>query len=183
MKTVVLPAGWREESQEVYYTSAPVAIAGRAEVEALKSAARRNPRLRCRLCTHPSPADGLHEMLIAHHRDAYFHPHLHRGRSVSFYLFDGEMSVVLFHDDGSIASVHDLADASRDGARPSYIRVPEATYYAFLVRSEFAVFFEVTRGPFDRGTTVWADWSPHETDPSSTTYTQDLRRRVAAARA
>lgn len=146
------------------------------DVRILKACARENPRLRCRLCTHPAPEDAFHEMLIVHHRDAYFRPHLHRGRSQSFHVWEGEMTVVLLDASGAVTSSFEVGALGDDDARPAYVRIPADTYYYFHIRSEFVAFFEVTTGPFDPASTVWAPWSP--ADGEHTAYVRALVQRL-----
>ena len=41
-----------------------------------------------------------------------------------------------------------------------YARLDEPVYHSLVIRSGLLVFHEVTRGPFVREETVFADWSP-----------------------
>src|SRR6478609_9998623 len=90
------PVSLRAQNPEVYYSDDAIVTADDATIAELKRIAAQNSRLRSRLCTHPDPASGLHEMLIVHHRQAYVRPHKHLGKPVSFHLIEGSARVVIF---------------------------------------------------------------------------------------
>ena len=48
--------------------------------------------------------------------------------------------------------------------KPFYYRVAESLYHTLLIRSEAAVFHEITNGPFRPGDTEFAPWAPAESD-------------------
>ena len=49
-----------------------------------------------RICSHLSPTDKTHEMLIFHKKDAYVRPHKHMNRLQSFHLISGKISMIFF---------------------------------------------------------------------------------------
>ena len=99
----------RAQNPEVYYSDV---TADDATIAELKRIAAGNPRLRSRLCTHPDPSSGLHEMLIVHHREAYVRPHKHLGKPESFHVIEGTAQVVIFEDDGRIREVLEMAPSA-----------------------------------------------------------------------
>ncbi len=154
----------RAENAEVLYPDEDVVLAGAADWQELKRLAALNPRRRVRLCTHRSPDDALHEMLIVHTRETYVPPHKHLGKSESFSVLEGELDLVLFREDGRISRVIPMGAPATGKA--SYCRPPEGTYHSLLIHSEFLVFHEVTQGPFRREQTVMAPWIPAGDDDS-----------------
>lgn len=173
------PAHYRVQNDEVFYSELPIVAAGAEDLAFLKDRARRNPRLRSRLCTHPDPAADVHEMLIVHHRDVYVRPHRHVGRAESFHLIEGEALVVLFAPDGAIERV---IAVGAGGERPFYYRMPAAVTHSFVIESEWLVFHETTSGPFDPSATTFAAWAPDGNEPASAAaYLADLRLRARAA--
>lgn len=131
----------------MYYLDDAIATADDATIAELKRIAAGNPRLRSRLCTHPDPSSGLHEMLIVHHREAYVRPHKHFGKPESFHLIEGTAQVVIFEDDGRIRDVLEMAPYGQGAL--CYYRMPEKVYHSILITSEWLVFHETTAGPFD----------------------------------
>ena len=66
----------RKINDEVYYTATGVTLVGPEEIAFLKARAAETPRRRTRLCTHPAPDNGLHEMLIVHGHDEIGRAHV-----------------------------------------------------------------------------------------------------------
>ncbi|MCK1359542.1 WbuC family cupin fold metalloprotein [Bradyrhizobium sp. 199] len=169
------PTSLRAQNPEVYYSGAAIVTADDATIAELKRIAAANPRLRSRLCTHPDPSSGLHEMLIVHHREAYVRPHKHFGKPESFHLIEGTAQVVIFEDDGRIRDVLEMAPYGRGAL--CYYRMPEQVFHSILITSEWLVFHETTAGPFDPSRTAFPDWAPAGGDAAEV---QDYVTRMAA---
>jgi cupin fold WbuC family metalloprotein len=155
----------RAQNPEVFYSDDAVVTADDATIAELKRIAALNPRLRSRLCTHPAPSAGLHEMLIVHHCKAYVRPHKHFGKPESFHLIEGEAKVVIFEDDGRIRDVLDMAPYGC--GRLCYYRMPDEIFHTILITSEWLVFHETTAGPFDPSRTAFPDWAPDGSDAAA----------------
>ena len=152
----------RAQNPEVYYSDAAIVTADDDLIAELKRIAAQNPRLRSRLCTHPDPSSGLHEMLIVHHREAYVRPHKHFGKPESFHVIEGTARVVVFGDDGKIRDVFDMAPYGH--GKLCYYRMPDEVFHSILITSEWLVFHETTAGPFDPSRTAFPDWAPDGSD-------------------
>lgn len=151
-----------KENDEVFRTYGKLAKVTRDDVVFLKSQAAKNERKRVRLCTHPGNDDLLHEMLIIHAQNTYVPPHKHISKSESFHIIEGELSVFLFDEDGSMIETIKMGETSSD--RVFYYRLSSTIYHSILPESEFVVFHEVTNGPFDREDMIIAPWAPAEED-------------------
>jgi cupin fold WbuC family metalloprotein len=156
------PVSLRAQNPEVYYSDDAIVTADDATIAELKRIAAQNPRLRSRLCTHPDPSSGLHEMLIVHHREAYVRPHKHFGKPESLHLIEGTARVVIFGDAGQISDVLDMAPYGQ--GQLCYYRMPDEVFHTILVTSEWLVFHETTAGPFDPSRTAFPDWAPDGSD-------------------
>jgi cupin fold WbuC family metalloprotein len=152
----------RAQNPEVYYSDAAIVTADDDVIAELKRIAAQNPRLRSRLCTHPDPSSGLHEMLIVHHREAYVRPHKHFGKPESFHVIEGTARVMVFEDDGKIRDVLDMAPYGQ--GKLCYYRMPDEVFHSILITSEWLVFHETTAGPFDPSRTAFPDWAPDGSD-------------------
>jgi len=173
---------FREESQEVLYTTADIATLGDADIAALKERAAMNPRQRCRICTHPGATADLHGMLIVHGRDAYVRPHRHLGKAETLHVIEGTAELLVFDEDGAMSRTERLASV---GAGNSfYYRMPEGVFHSLLITSDWLVFYESTTGPFDRTKTENAPWSPQDGDDEAVkdymVLLRDETRRLAA---
>lgn len=152
----------RAESPEVFYPADEPVIVGSSEIERLKLVALASPKKRARLCTHKTPTDDIHEMLIVLPRDAYVRPHRHLAKAESFSILEGEADIVLFNDDGAVHSV--IPMGTHGSGKSFYYRLSRPVYHTVIVRSDLVLFHEVTEGPFRREQTEYASWSPQEQD-------------------
>lgn len=178
------PSSIIEVNPEVFYCKEALQRVDRSWIFFLKEKASQNRRKRARICLHKDPKDSLHEMLIALHRSNYVRPHKHLGRSESFHLVEGEMDVIVFDDSGRICHYVPLGvPLGEEDSFFSY-RLSEARFHTVLVRSQWVIFYEVTSGPFDKGTTLFPDWAPAEESEASAVYLneleEDLRGHVSS---
>jgi cupin fold WbuC family metalloprotein len=167
----------RMESQEVLYADEPLVTVERADIESLKARAGANPRRRIRLCTHVSPEDRVHEMLIVHTSDAYVRPHKHLDKVESFHVIEGQGRIVIFDEEGHVEQVIPIGNYG--SGRCFYYRLSSARFHTVLIDSPALVFHETTNGPFRPLETVWAPWSPPESDHAACSAYADELRRVA----
>jgi cupin fold WbuC family metalloprotein len=146
------------ENPEVFYTPDAIVEVGAAELTFLKERARENPRSRSRLCTHSTPADTMHEMIIVHHRDCYVRPHRHRANGESLHVIEGTAAVVAFDETGAITNTFTVSEPG--GAGAFYYRMPAMQFHTLLITAEWFIFHETTRGPFVRENTEFPNWAP-----------------------
>jgi cupin fold WbuC family metalloprotein len=156
---------YRKINDEVYYTDRAVTWLDGNGLAFLKARAAETPRKRTRLCAHPQPTSGLHEMIIVHGRDAYVRPHRHIGKPESLHVIEGKATVILFSDEGKVTQRVQLGGP--DGSGVFYYRIESALFHMLLIESDWFVFHETTAGPFDPGTTELASWSPDGEETSA----------------
>jgi cupin fold WbuC family metalloprotein len=154
----IAPASLREVAPGIFYASEPIVVADAAMVDFLKQHASTNAVRRARVCAHPVPEAEQHDMLIVSHRDTYVAPHRHLSKSESFLVIEGEADVLLFEEDGSLLSQFLMGSAQSGHA--FFYRMPARRYHSLRIRSEFLVFAEATRGPFDKADMQNAPWAP-----------------------
>lgn len=168
----------RKESEEVLYASDSIVRITDKDVNLLKQKASFNSRERIRLCSHSDYTDQLHEMIIIHSNDVYVPPHKHPGKSESIHIIEGVADLILFYDDGSIYDVLSLGDYR--SKRVFYCRMNDSLYHTLLIRSKTFVFHEITNGPFQKGATQFAPWSPDISDVESCMkYLKELNESVS----
>jgi len=166
----------RKESDEVLYPEEDVVYLQLTHIQELKRRAVLNPRHRVRLCAHRSPKDTLHEMFIVHMRDCYVRPHKHLGKVESMAVLEGEVDVVLFHDDGSIRRI--IPMGTQNSGKVFFQRLADPIYHTLLIRSEFLVFHEITEGPFLRESTVFPDWAPAQPGVATDAFLDLLETQI-----
>jgi cupin fold WbuC family metalloprotein len=145
---------------EVHFNGDAVCAADGGTVAFLKEEARRSPMGRARLCLHRSPDDAVHEMIIAVTNELAFRPHRHPGKSESFHMIEGIIDLVVFADDGK--PEHAIRMSGPSGGYAFQHRMSEAKWHSFLVRTEFAVFHEITCGPFRKDDAEFAEFAPKD---------------------
>ena len=170
----------RRESAEVLYPEEDIVVVTKADLDELKQLALLNPRQRVRLCTHSSPNDRLHEMFIVHMQDCYVRPHKHLEKAESMAILEGEVDVVLFHDDGSILEVIQMG--APDSGKVFYHRQSESIYHTLIIRTEFLVFHEATEGPFMRKNTIFPEWAPAEQGTASNKFINKIKLLISKRR-
>ena len=151
-----------QQNNEVLYSDEQVVRIQHADIEFLKQQSSLNERQRIRLCTHKDVDDKLHEMFIVHGKDAYIRPHKHLHKSESVHVIEGEVDVVVFDDSGGIAQIIRMGEYST--GRHFYFRIAEPRYHTLLIHSDILVFHETTTGPFNYSDTIFADWSPDQSN-------------------
>jgi cupin fold WbuC family metalloprotein len=142
----------------------------------MKQLALKNPRQRIRLCTHGSTEHKLHEMFIVHTSECYVRPHKHIDKCESMSILEGEVDVVLFHENGTIQQVIKMGSVS--SGRCFYYRLSKPVYHMLLIRSQFLIFHEVTEGPLLREKTIFPNWAPEEQNPNQKAFVCQIESSI-----
>lgn len=157
----------KQFNEEVYFSDEKILKADKPLIVELKQKAMANTRKRVRLCSHKNIDENIHEMLIVHTRDTYVRPHKHLNKIESFTIIEGEADVILFDEEGNVVETIKMGEYG--SGLNFYYRIDDPYYHTLVIKSDVLVFHEVTNGPFDRSGTVFADWSPGESDQSAVT--------------
>jgi cupin fold WbuC family metalloprotein len=145
-----------------YVLNEDVAVLSTATIAALKRAAGDDPLKRARICLHRSGSDLVHQMVIAHHRDTYTHPHRHQGKIESFHVIEGRLALFFFNDVGAVD--RSLVLGPFGSAEPPLYRLSASLWHTVVPLSEYAVFHEITNGPYVSGDAELGPWAPAEHD-------------------
>lgn len=133
---------------------------GTADIEELLRIARKSKLNRARYVMHRTNQDAVQEMIIALTHQVYIKPHKHLNKMESFFIIEGNLSIVFFDDAGVKIDVVEL-DASKN-LKPVYYRMNKPMWHTVVVHSDFAVILETTTGPFKKSETEFAEWAPEE---------------------
>jgi cupin fold WbuC family metalloprotein len=143
----------RRTSAEVFHANEWGVSWGHGIIEELKQVASSSDRSRARLCLHPKPTDAHQEMLIVMARLAVELP---QRRTLGFdtkVAVEGLATLRYFSPDGNLTrSVGLGGDAS------IYVHTASSEYHSLLVESDWFVFLEILKGPFESSTTEFAPW-------------------------
>lgn len=149
----------------------------RSDLEYFKSEVYNTTRKRIRLCVHQSDDDLLHEMFVVYTGMTYVRANKHIGKDESLHILEGEADFIFFDDLGNVIDIVPLGAKSSN--KNFFVRVPQGVFHTIIMRSDVLVIHEATPGPFNREETLWAPWSPVDSDLQSvTTYSNDLERRL-----
>ena len=170
---------FKAEGPEVFYAPPGLVCAGTATVDWLIDRARAQPTQKARLCLHDSPRSTVHDMIIVHGHASYVRPHRHKLHGETLTVLQGVATAVIFHEDGGIEEAIRMRPVDAGGV--AFYRMPAGLYHALVIESEWLVFHETCQGPFDRGNSEFAPWSPAPGDAQAAQhYLATLRAGVDA---
>ena len=105
----------------------------------------------------------VQEMPIAFMKGSYVRPHRHLGKSESFHVIEGELSVKYF--DGNGKQADRVALSASDPGKPFYFRGERENWHTVLIESEYAFIRETTTGPYEYDDRLLAPWASAEGEP------------------
>ena len=154
-----------KKNSEVYHSKESFFSLSKKDVNELINLAKNTTRGRVRYCSHSSDQESLHEMFIVHPKGAYVRPHKHIDKIESMLVIDGEVDYVMFDNDGNVDNVVKMGNY--ESKKSFYQTIRKDKFHTLVIKSEWLVFLEITNGPFDKENTVYAEWSPKESDTLS----------------
>ena len=152
---------WIKENDEVLFLAKyqNLLSLSKKDLDYLQSLANLNDRKRSRICSHNKISDDIHEMFIYHPKGTYVRPHKHILKNESFHLICGKIDFVTFDKIGNITEV--LPMENYISGKTFYYRISPDIFHTQIFLED-TIFHEVTKGPFKKEDTVFADWSPDE---------------------
>jgi len=145
-------------------------------LERVSAEAKASMRLRMNHNFH-QPPDKVQRFLNAIEPDSYIRPHRHINplKDEVFLLLRGKGMVIIFTDNGDIATVYPLdIDAGQWG-----VDIPGGIYHTIFALEPGTVFYEIKPGPFDpKAPKSFGPWAPAEETSEALNY---LRRLVSLA--
>jgi UDP-glucose 4-epimerase len=167
-----------EASPGVFVSLETVIRTGQREIDFIKSQAAQSVKRRARIRFHKELDAPVQEMIIAARSDGYIIPHKHDLKSESFQMIEGEMDVLIFNEGGALTEVIEMGGDVFN--RKIYCRIPENLFHTIIIRSECAIFLEVTDGPFRKEETIVAPWAPQEGDTAGIIAFMETIKRLRA---
>ena len=128
----------------------------RKKLEELKILAQKDPNKRARICLHKNDEEMVQEMIIAFCKDSYIRPHRHTDKSESYHIIEGRIEIIFYNDNGIEIDKVVLSD-KRD-EHPFLFRVSNSDWHTVVPKSDFVIIHEVTKGPFNKNSSEFADW-------------------------
>ena len=128
----------------------------RKKLEELKILAQKDPNKRARICLHKNDEEMVQEMIIAFCKDSYIRPHRHTDKSESYHIIEGRIEIIFYNDNGIEIDKVVLSDKMDE--HPFLFRVSNSAWHTVVPKSDFAIIHEVTKGPFNKNSSEFADW-------------------------
>ena len=151
-----------KNNEEVFFVDKKNFSLSSRDINYLLGKAKKSKRQRARLCVHDDINSNLHEMFIAKLKNTYVRPHKNFNKCKSFEVLEGEMDLIIFDENGEIIEVIEMCEYGH--MKCFFYRITDTIYHSLIIRSNHALFKETITGPFKNQDTIYADWSPHETD-------------------
>ena len=143
-------------SPEVCKAREGVVTISRSDINSLKDRAKTSKLKRSRICVHTNSDNLVHEMIIAMAKETRITPHKHIDKEESFHILEGELTIVLFDENGLITERIDLGEYQ--SGQKFFYRLPKNLFHTVIVHSDIAVIHEVTNGPFVEGEAEFANF-------------------------
>ena len=166
-----------KENNEVYYTREKIISLDKEDINFLIEVAKKNPRQRVRLCCHSSIDKKVHEMVIVHPRNAYVRPHKHLNKTESMLVLFGELDYLVFDNKGKVVEVTEMSNSESN--KTFFRSLRSDIFHTLLIKTEWLVFLEITEGPFARTDTIFAPWSPEDSNTEEVKdFLKDLHKTI-----
>lgn len=128
----------------------------RKKLEELKILAQKDPNKRARICLHKNDEEMVQEMIIAFCKDSYIRPHRHIDKSESYHIIEGRIEIIFYNDNGIEIDKVILSDKMDE--HPFLFRISNSDWHTVVPKSDFVIIHEVTKGPFNKNSSEFADW-------------------------
>ena len=126
------------------------------KLDELKILAQKDPNKRARICLHKDDGEMIQEMIIAFCKDSYIRPHRHVDKSESYHIIEGRIEIIFYNDNGIEIDKVILSDKMDE--HPFLFRVSNSAWHTVVPKSDFVIIHEVTKGPFNKNSSEFADW-------------------------
>ena len=132
-------------NNEVFYIKDKISFFDKKMFNFLISNSKKNLSGKCRICFHKNPKSSLHEMIIIHSKKSYVPPHKHLKNAESLNVISGSADLLIFDNKGNIKKKILISDKKKG---VGFYRMRKLTYHSLIIKSDYFIFQEVTKGPF-----------------------------------
>ena len=126
------------------------------KLEELKILAQNDPNKRARICLHKDDGEMIQEMIIAFCKDSYIRPHRHIDKSESYHIIEGRIEIIFYNDNG--IEIDKVVLSDKIDEHPFFFRISNSAWHTVVPKSDFVIIHEVTKGPFNKNSSEFADW-------------------------
>ena len=126
------------------------------KLDELKILAQKDPNKRARICLHKNDEEMVQEMIIAFCKDSYIRPHRHIDKSESYHIIEGRIEIIFYNDNG--IEIDKVVLSDKIDEHPFLFRISNSAWHTVVPKSDFVIIHEVTKGPFNKNSSEFADW-------------------------
>ncbi len=145
------------ESVTIFCQRRPVVIGSELVADLKRLAEQREGKI-FRYCLHDAPEAEHHDMIILQNEGPIFRPHKHPVKEEVHHVMEGQLGVIVFEDDGAIATAYVLQPGQID-------RIGKNMYHTVCPVSPQVIYHENKPGPFlGEGDAVYPLWAPEDDD-------------------
>ncbi|NEO82886.1 MAG: cupin fold metalloprotein, WbuC family [Spirulina sp. SIO3F2] len=149
-----------KKNERVFYTTDKFIGISNQQIFLMKEFVRLRDLPVFRICFHTSDKACIQEMLIIHTRPTVIKPHKQEKESVSYHVVEGHISVEIHDDQGNVFEKYEICNhlsslAISANNKQIFLRIPANQFRTLQSLSSFAIFFEISIGPFQDSDTVW----------------------------
>tara|TARA_B100000745_G_scaffold212852_2_gene141094 strand:- start:8859 stop:9356 length:498 start_codon:yes stop_codon:yes gene_type:complete len=146
-----------EVTNNILQNDGPVFMLGPELTNELVQRAGNSDLRRARVCLHRSPDSPVQEMIIAFAAGCEIPLHRHLdGKTESFHVLKGRVSVFLFDDSGNLA--HELQLGDKETGLSSYYHLSTPYWHTLKIHGDHAIIHEVATGPWEKSNEKPPEW-------------------------
>lgn len=131
-----------------------------ASLVKLREQASNSEGRKARLNLHAEGTDPIQEMIITFCGDCTMAPGKSGGKSESLHMIEGEATLLVFDDDGTVMARVELGQWGT-GKTVQY-RMQDDQWHTLVPKSAFVTVHEILRGPFEPEKNISAPWVPSD---------------------
>ncbi len=145
----------RKKNERVFYSTENEFKISNQQTLLFKELSVINKQEVTRICLHKNDEDNLHEMIMVHSKPVKVGPLKQNKNNISYHIIYGSIEISIYDDSNKYIRSHILNSISFSNNELSSIRISAKDYRLISTLSSYAVFIEITNGPFDDQDTIW----------------------------
>lgn len=144
-----------KKNERVFYSKLEDSKLSKQQIILFKELSIINNQGVTRICLHQSDSSSLHEMIMVHTKPAKIGPLKQDKASISYHIIDGSIEVKIYDELENIKKLYTLKNLSFSDDELNSIRIKPNDYRTVSSLSNYAIFLEITNGPFEDNDTLW----------------------------
>lgn len=140
-----------QTSPNVFHCIASVDQIGESEIMEIKNLMNKE-NATTRICLHPNVEEKVHISIICTSSRLNNRRHLHPVKHEFIVPIEGSAELKYFDSNG-----HCTSSKKMESGKTNIHKIPKGTIHAFVVKTNFFIFWEICEGPFSNDSTVYVE--------------------------